>query len=94
MNWSEREPDMPEHVEVTYADLGAGFVEHNLRCFICNKRPAMWWGNPVWMFAPCSKCREAAGVMTFEDACKAKRCRWWQRTNPRRVLPQHRDERE
>ena len=84
MQWAETEADMPDGVSVTYGDIGAGFVTHNLKCYLCNARPAKWYGNPVWMFGPCETCREEHRIVGFgalvnatEKYRQPKRNPWW-----------------
>lgn len=69
MHWAETAADMPGPVQVTMGDIGAGFIDHNLTCWFCNERPAQYWANPVWVFAPCEECQELISL-SFEATVK------------------------
>ena len=65
-----------EMVTPTVVGIGAGFLDHNLTCWMCGENSAFYCGHPVWAFLPCADCRRNT-VLTFdmlaEAAYRAKR---------------------
>jgi len=49
-----------------------GVADHNLMCWICNRKSAIYLMNPHWIFMPCRKCQgDYIGFWT-------KKIPWWQ----------------
>lgn len=49
-----------------------GGSEHNLICWMCNKRPAIYYMNPNWIFMPCRECQK------IYVGFWSKKKPWWQ----------------
>ncbi len=47
----------PIHIE----EIGPGFAQHDVLCWLCNERPAVYDMNPTWVFRPCWECQERIG---------------------------------
>jgi hypothetical protein len=81
MEWVEKKSDMPPDVHVSFGDIGAGFVDHNLTCFLCGESPAIWYGSPLWHFAPCEACQNLYDIVDFRTLSDAamKKTPWYRR---------------
>lgn len=57
--------------------IAMGIVDHDVLCWLCNKRPAVYDMNPTWVFRPCWKCQKEikrGGKIIFRDNLN-----WFQR---------------
>jgi hypothetical protein len=48
----------PVQIDFEYIFMGA---DHNLMCWVCNKRKAVYNMYPVWVFQPCWQCNQDIG---------------------------------
>jgi hypothetical protein len=48
--------DLPDTIHVAIHAEG-GFAWHNLACWLCNERPAVYSMHPNWCFLPCRECQ-------------------------------------
>ena len=63
-------------VSIELLDIGAGAVSHNLLCWICNKKKAVYNMYPNWIFQPCWDCQARLGLTGIE--VKYKKKKWWE----------------
>ena len=62
--------------------IGGGFLDHNVRCWVCEKNKAFYVGNPHWVFAPCMECQERladANPDAWWPVVQDRRLSWWRR---------------
>lgn len=55
---------------------------HDVLCWACNKRSAVYSMHPVWAFEPCWKCNEQIGGELFR--VRSKFLKWLLRNFDRR----------
>lgn len=70
-NATHDELSHPVHVAIHNEGL---FALHNLTCWFCNERPAMFMMSPWWVFYPCEECQAK-----FQGAWTPKKKKWWKR---------------
>jgi hypothetical protein len=58
---------------VQMIDLGAGAIGHNVLCWLCDEKSAVYYANPKFVFYPCWSCQEI-----YEGEWTKKKS-WWER---------------
>lgn len=58
---------------VQMIDLGAGAVNHNLLCWLCDKNSAVYYTHPKFVFYPCWNCQKQ-----YQGDWTPKKKSWWE----------------
>lgn len=57
---TSQEPSDSNDIRITIEHIGP-VSTHNLICWVCNERKAVYHMNPTWCFSPCWECDKAIG---------------------------------
>ena len=76
---------MTDPIKVQIDPIGPGIYQHNLLCWLCEERPAVYQANPHWCFAPCWECQKDRAPYNAEawwveaEAVRERRKPWWRK---------------